>query len=102
MKVLRRHIRASRDIDQTIAYYLEHAPKGVVDRFLDELELALQHIAQHPGTGSRRYANASSIEGLRFWTLRHFPFAVFYAEHPHHIAVLRVLHQSSDLPQHLN
>ena len=78
------------------------ADDGVVLLGMAKLELALQHIAQHPGTGSRRYANASSIEGLRFWTLRHFPFAVFYAEHPHHIAVLRVLHQSSDLPQHLN
>ena len=101
MKVLRRHILASLDIDEAIVYYLENAPEGVADRFLDEVEHALEHIAHHPGTGSKRYANTSNIAELRFWTLNRFPFAVFYTEHSDHIAVLRVLHQSSDLPHHL-
>ncbi|WP_255568880.1 type II toxin-antitoxin system RelE/ParE family toxin [Comamonas sp. NLF-1-9] len=101
MKALHRRIQASQDIDQTIAYYSEHASKGVADRFLDELELALQHIAQHPGTGSPRHARKLHINNLRFWPLTRFPYSVFYIEHADHIDVLRVLHQASNIPRHL-
>lgn len=101
MKPVCRHIRATRDIDAAVAHYLEHAPSDVANRFVSEVEHALRHIAEHPGTGSPRHAEAAGIDGLRFWTLTHFPFAVFYTEHPDRIDVLRVLHQSSDLPRQL-
>lgn len=101
MKPLHRHIRASRDIDETVTYYLEHASEGTANRFLDELDQALDHIARHPGTGSTRYARPGDAAPLRFWMLNRFPFAIFYIEQPGHIAVLRVLHQASDLPKHL-
>ncbi len=73
----------------------------VAERFRDEVDAALRHVAQHPGTGSTRYARQGDTAPLRFWTLTRFPFAIFYTEHSDHIAVLRVLHQSSDLPRHL-
>lgn len=101
MKPIHRHTRASLDIDDATAHYLEHAPPGVADRFVLAFERALVHIAEQPGTGSLRHAQAARIEGLRFWTLNPFPFAVFYVERINRIDVLRVLHQASDVPHHL-
>ena len=41
------------------------------------------------------------IRGLRFWTLNRFPYAVFYVESGPGIEVVRVLHQSADIPVRL-
>ncbi|RRD58144.1 type II toxin-antitoxin system RelE/ParE family toxin [Comamonadaceae bacterium OH2545_COT-014] len=102
MKPLRRHWQATHDVQDALSWYLEHAGDGVAERFLLDYEAALTHIARQPGTGSLRYAQAPAHAGLRFWLLGHFPFAVFYMERDRHIDVLRVLHQSSHLPRHLN
>jgi len=92
---------AETDIDRAFSHYWTHGGHPLAERFLDEYDNALVHIAHHPGTGSPRHARAVRVKGMRFWTLSHFPFAVFYVEHPDRIDVLRVLHQSSDLPRHL-
>ena len=62
---------------------------------------ALDHIERHPATGSMRYTVSNVKPPLRFWTLNHFPYAVFYFAHSDHIDIVRVLHQSADIPQHL-
>ena len=94
--------QATRDLEQAFVYYFDVANLALPERFRDEVDAALNHIAEHPGTGSTRYALQGDATPLRFWTLRRFPFAIFYTEHPDHITVVRVLHQSSALPHHLN
>ena len=93
--------QAQSDLEQAFAYYFDVSNLALAERFRDAANAALQHIAQHPGTGSLRYAQASDTPGLRFWTLTHFPYAVFYLAGPQHIDVVRVLHQASDISQHL-
>ena len=101
MKRILRRAEASDDAESAVLYYLEHAGTALADRFLDEYDRALLHIAQFPATGSVRYSSLFDTVRLRFWTLHKFPYAVFYLEHPDAIEIVRVLHQSSDIPAHL-
>jgi toxin ParE1/3/4 len=101
VKRLLRRSEASEDVENAVLYYLEHAEPEVAERFLNEYDDALLHITQFPGTGSGRYTSLLSADGLRFWTLHKFPYAVFYLEHANTIEIIRVLHQSSDIPAHL-
>lgn len=84
------------------AYYLEAAGDKVADNFIQQTETALLHLQSFPGTGSNRYAQMSPHAHLRFWTLKRFPYAVFYIERDTVIAIVRVLHQASDIPFHLD
>lgn len=93
--------QAANDLEQAFAYYFDVSDLALAERFRDEVNAALQHIARHPGTGSLRYANIGTAVGLRFWTLSHFPYAVFHLAGPRHIDIVRVLHQASDLSRHL-
>lgn len=89
------------DLEQAFAYYFDVANLSTAERFRDAVDDALTHIARHPDTGSPRYGLAIGSRSLRFWTLNHFPYAVFYQTHPKHIDIVRVLHQSRDIPKHL-
>ncbi len=92
---------ASQDIERAIAYYIDQASFDLAERLLQELDDALTHLAHFPSTGSLRYAKRSNAKGLRFWLLDRFPFSVFYIEHADRVQIIRVLHQASDIPQHL-
>ena len=92
---------ADDDIDRALSYYRGHAaevPPNVAARFLQALEAAFDAIATRPGMGSPRYAHELDMPGLRSWIVDGFPYLVFYMEHDNGIDVLRVLHQSRDIP----
>lgn len=101
MRSSQRRRQASQDIEDIVDYYLQAADPDTAERFLVELDLALQHILRQPGTGSRRYASLLDGPDLRFWTLSRFPYSVFYLERGKVIDILRVLHQATDIPRHL-
>jgi toxin ParE1/3/4 len=99
VKRLRPTARAEADVTSAVDWYLQEASAAVAQRFLDAYDAALLHIARHPGTGSLRYAGAD--RETRFWLLDRFPYALFYVKRDDRIELLRVLHQSADLPAHL-
>ena len=84
-----------------MAYYLTEASFDVAERFVDAYDEALWHICRFPDTGSRRYATSDADFELRLWTLNKFPYAVFYRERANDIEIIRVLHQASNIPVHL-
>lgn len=91
-------IRANRDVEDAVAYYVgEHAEKAALG-FIDALEQAYAHISRHPATGSPRYAHALDLPGLRSWPVARYPYLVFYVERPRHIDVWRVLHAQRNIP----
>ena len=100
MKPLVRLLQADLGVELALAYYLAEEPHMELG-FLDALEKAYLHIQRHPGTGSLRYAHALDIPGLRFWPCQRFPQMVFYIERDDHIALVRVLHGSRDIPSTL-
>ena len=89
---------ACRDVDDAIDGYLGEGGAAVAHGFLDALEGAYSHIGHHPATGSPRYAQELGLPGLRSWTLKRYPYLVFYIELDDHIDVWRVLHPKRDIP----
>ena len=65
---------------------------------LHYLETAAAHAATHPEAGSARYAQVLDRPGLRFWSVRGFPYLVFYRDAGDHLDVWRVLHAERDIP----
>jgi toxin ParE1/3/4 len=47
---------ARRDVDETLAYYLDEIGSESALGFLAALERAYRHIGRHPQSGSPRYA----------------------------------------------
>ena len=90
--------RASRDIEESVDYYARTGSVRVALGLVDALEAALQHIANHPATGSPRHAHELDLAGLRAWPLKRYPYLVCYLEQENHIDVWRVLHASRDIP----
>jgi toxin ParE1/3/4 len=101
VKRLVRRAQATQDLENAFDYYLEAANLDVAERLLNEVGDAMAHIARHPGTGSPRYSLLIKGHEFRFWTLNKFPYSVFYFEHDDFIDIIRVLHQSADIPNHL-
>ncbi len=90
--------QANQDVNEAVAYYLSESGEAVALGFIDALEKAYGHIGRHPAAGSPRYAHELNLPGLRVWPLTRYPHFVFYAEHPDHIDVWRVLHGQRDIP----
>jgi toxin ParE1/3/4 len=100
MKPLVIQRRALHDMEQARTYYEEIAIHMVSD-LARELDAALVHLQRNPGTGSPRWGLQLGMAGLRVWRLDQFPYLIFYFDHPRKIEVVRVLHQSTNIPQHL-
>lgn len=90
--------RASRDVDEALAWYLAEGSEQAALGFIDALADAYAHIGRHPATGSSRHAHELNLPGLRSWPLTRYPYLVFYVERADHIDVWRVLHGQRDIP----
>lgn len=89
------------DADAAFDYLLEEAPPGTASNFVDSLQQALDHLSQHPLTGSLRFAFELGIPELRSWPLNRFPYLVFYVGDDDHVDVWRILHAHRDIPASL-
>lgn len=89
---------ANRDIDETLAGYLDEGSAAQALGFIDTLEQAWAYIARQPAAGTAHCAHELNLPGLRFHRLKSYPHLVFYAEHPTHIDVWRVLDATRDIP----
>ena len=90
--------RARRDIDEAVEHTLVEAGEAVALAFIAALEDASRHIGEQPGSGSPRYAHELDIPGLRFRTVRGFPYLVFDVERQAEADVWRVLQGARDIP----
>lgn len=93
---------ANRDVDEAIDHYLSESAEQAALGFIDALEQAYAHIARYPATGSPRYAHELNIPSLRSWSLKRYPYLVFFIEREDHIDVWRVLHGHRDIPAWLD
>lgn len=89
---------ANQDVEDAISYYLGEQAEPAALGFVDALEEAYRHIAQHPASGMSRYAHELDLPGLLCWPLHRYPYLVFYIQQADHIDVWRVLHGMRDLP----
>ena len=79
--------QAQGDVEEAVSYYLSEGAAPAALGMIDALEKAYAHISRHPGTGSPRYAHELNLPHLRVWSLRRFPYFVFYMARPDHIDV---------------
>ena len=89
---------ARHDIDEAIDHNSTVATAAVALAFIDALEDAFRQLADHPASGSPRYADELALPGLRSWVVKDFPYLVFYVEREEDIDVWRVLHAARDIP----
>ncbi len=89
---------AEKDIEAAIAYYVGEGGDALALRFIDALEAAFGRVGSHPAMGSPRYAIELNLPGLRCWSLKRFPYLMFYVEREDHADVWRVLHEQRDIP----
>lgn len=94
--------RAANDVEAAVAYYREEAGPDTALSFVDALEAAINHLQQHPFTGSLRFAFELEIPELRNWPLQKFPYLIFYMATENHIDIWRILHTRRDIPAHLS
>ena len=93
---------AAADVDSAVIYYRTEAGPAVALDFVEALEAASGHLGRHPRAGSLRFAYELDIPDLRCWSLRRFPYLVFYlADQDDRIGVWRVLHARRDIPASL-
>lgn len=102
MKRVVPRVRAHRDVEEAIDHYARDAGPDVAVRFVDALDAAYRAIAEHPGSGSPRYAHELTLPGLRHRRLKRFPWLVFYVARHDQIDVWRVLDARSDIPAWLD
>ena len=90
--------RADRDAEEAVDHYLREAGEKIALGFVDALEGACAHIADHPAAGSSRHAHELNLPGLRAWPLKRYPYLLFYAERDDHVDVWRLLRAERDIP----
>jgi toxin ParE1/3/4 len=88
---------ALRDVREAVLNYRDTASERVVSNFLAALEEAYRFVGANPAAGSPRYANLVDLPDIRGWSLRRFPYIVFYVEREARIEVVRVLHGHRDI-----
>lgn len=89
---------AAADIESAVVHYRTQAGTQVALDFVNEVEGAIDHLCRHPHTGSLRFAYELEISGLRSWSLRKFPYLIFYMPDDQCVDVWRVLHARRDIP----
>lgn len=92
---------AKRDVAEIVTRYSAEAGPQVAQDFVVAFAKAIDHIREHPQSGSLRFVGLTGIEGLRVWPVHGFPHLVFYRIEPTGPAILAVLHTSRDIPASL-
>ena len=94
--VVRRRL-AEDDIDAAFTYYLNEAGKEIAADFVVQFEKITVNISTQPTLGSPRYGHDLMLPGMRYRTMRRFPYLIFYVEKENRIELVRVLHTSRDI-----
>lgn len=92
---------AYNNIQKILDYYKKESAVCSGMEFLKNLKDAYGHIRQFPATGSLRYAYTLRVPNLRCWSIKNFPYLIFYIEENDHIDVWTILHNHQDIPSHL-
>ncbi len=93
---------ADLDVENAVAYYRREAGLEVALRFVDAVHETYRSVVQDPAIGSARYADQLDIPGLRFRSVKGFPYLVFYRSVAEGIEVWRVLQGQRDIPGRMN
>ena len=91
--------RADFDIDDVLSHYQAQQAFQAGESFLTELAKCLTFVQTFPKAGSLRLGYEVGRRNIRTWPMNKFPFLLLYREAQNKVDILRVLHQSSDIPR---
>jgi plasmid stabilization system protein ParE len=77
-------LRAIKERDEAIAWYLNQAPVEIAIRFWDRIDEMLAHISEHPHIG------APQANGTRQYPMQAFPYVLIFVVEPTEIVVLSI------------
>lgn len=100
-KWVRTRTTAEAELQSAVAFYVD---EGALDAALgpvDEFEVALKAIGDHPAIGSPRLEVELGIPGVRVFALRTYPYVIIYFDTPDYVDVRHLLHSSRDIPARL-
>jgi toxin ParE1/3/4 len=89
------------DIKDVLGHYQAQQAYQAGEAFLIELDRCLKFVQTFPKAGSLRLAQEIGRNDIRTWPMNKFPFLLLYKETQSHVDILRVLHQSRDIPRWL-
>jgi toxin ParE1/3/4 len=89
---------AQRDLADVVRYLRTEGGATVSHRFLDEVEATFTRLRSFPTLGTPWPTTRRKLVGLRRRLLPHFPYSVFYLPREKAIEIVRILHNSWDLP----
>ena len=96
MRQIRLRSRAEIDLVDIWAYTFAQWDEGQADKYVDELQVAINHLVDHPQRGVPR---SNVRDGFRvLFVNRH---AVYYQLTPATVDIVRVLHAQMDPDGHL-
>jgi toxin ParE1/3/4 len=97
-KVLVISPRAQADVDEEAAYYQTTDSLATATRFLDDLRHVFERLVEFPHLGTPWKTPNRQLVGLWRRLLPNFPYSVFYLSTEEAIEIVRILHNSRDLP----
>src|SRR5215468_6281058 len=89
---------ARRDLAEAVRYLRREGGAALSNRFLDEVEVTFMQLCSFPNMGTSWPTLCPELVGLRRRLLPHFPYSVFYLPSEQTIEIVRVLHNSRDIP----
>jgi toxin ParE1/3/4 len=89
---------AQRDLAEAVRYLRKESGAAVSHRFLDEVNATFTRLRSFPNLGTPWPTTRRELVGLRRRLIPHFPYSVFYLSSDEVIELVRVLHNSRDIP----
>ncbi|MFT3942737.1 MAG: type II toxin-antitoxin system RelE/ParE family toxin [Ancrocorticia sp.] len=93
--------RAEQDLRESVLWYRDEAGPVTAERFIDAVLEAEVTIRDFPEIGSMHFAHLMSMAVLRTHVVPGFPYLMFYVATENGVDIIRILHQSRDIPSHL-
>ena len=90
--------QAQADVDEQAAYYQATDSISTATRFLEDVRHVFERLVHFPRLGRPWPTTNPELTGLRRWPLPHLPYSIFYLPTATTIEIVRVLHNSRDLP----
>ena len=89
---------ARHDLADAVLYLRREGGAAVSHRFLDETEAPFTRLCSFPNLGTSWPTTCRELIGLRGRIIPHFPYSIFYLPTEKTIEIIRVLHNSRDIP----
>lgn len=90
-------LSARRELTHIYAYLMTTAGEATADRFLNEVDRALERLAAFPYSGSRRRTSDHRTRDIRMIPVPGFPHWIYYRALEQKLRVERVLRAGVDL-----